>query len=213
MKKFTLTLALFLSVNSLAAEAALIDEETFKSLASRCAATVAPETLYALVKTESSFNPFAIGVVGGYVKQATNLQDALALVQKLEREEKNYSIGLGQINKSNFSKLGLTAEQLFDPCVNLTATTQILSECYVRTEGAVAVRLGKALSCYYSGNEQTGFRLGYVDRVKNNAALQTQQIPSIYLMNNSGFGDDERSVHHVSQLIISVNEVKKGLIF
>lgn len=79
-------------------------------------------------------------------------------------EDKNYSIGLGQIYKSNFSKLGLTVEQFFDPCVNLTATSKILSDCYVKTEGTLAVRLGKALSCYYSSNELTGFKLVYVDR-------------------------------------------------
>lgn len=44
MKKFTLSIALFLAVNSFTAKADYIDSKTFKSLVSRCATSVAYET-------------------------------------------------------------------------------------------------------------------------------------------------------------------------
>jgi len=46
----------------------------------------------------------------------------------------------------------------------------VLAECFDRVSGAASkavdqVALRQALSCYYSGNFDTGFRHGYVRRV------------------------------------------------
>ncbi|EGC99197.1 lytic transglycosylase catalytic, partial [Burkholderia sp. TJI49] len=43
------------------------DGAGFAQLARACAPNVDPETLAALVRTESGFNPYAIGVVGGHL--------------------------------------------------------------------------------------------------------------------------------------------------
>ncbi|EPT7341098.1 hypothetical protein ACVR8P_005750 [Pseudomonas aeruginosa] len=40
----------------------------FMVLAQQCAPTVAPQTMAAVVQVESSFNPYAIGVVGGRLR-------------------------------------------------------------------------------------------------------------------------------------------------
>ena len=127
-------------------------------------------------------NPLAIAVVGGKVKQPSTLSDALALVRELESQGSNYSLGLGQINVKNFNRLGVTAEDMFEPCKNLQAAQHILKECFVKaqkedkTEGK---QLGDALSCYYSGNEQTGYK-GYVQQVVSNAdEYASVKIPSI----------------------------------
>ena len=84
--------------------------ESFDDLAGRCAPNVSLDTLKALIKTESSFNPYAIAVVKGSVKQPSTLSEALLTVNKLNKAGKNYSVGLGQINVSNFKRLGKTAE-------------------------------------------------------------------------------------------------------
>ena len=198
MKSMPLILMIALSPISFADT---INAEDFRALAYKCASNISFDTLHAIVKTESSFNPFAIGVVNGSIKQPKTLQNALLSVQQLEKEGKNYSLGLGQINKANFSRLNLNAEQLFDPCTNLQATSKILSECYMQAKGSEGQRLEKTLSCYFSGNEVQGLKLGYVDQVKSNA--QTF-IPSISKLQQQSLKED---------FVVSVEKTKNGLIF
>ncbi len=82
-----------------------------------CAPLVAQDTARALIQVESGGNPFAIGVVGGaLVRQPANLPEALATVAALEAAGWNYSVGLGQINKRNFERYGLTPSTAFDAC-------------------------------------------------------------------------------------------------
>ena len=94
----------------------------------------------------------------------------------------NFSVGLGQINVGNFDRLGLTVETAFEPCANLAAMQTVLAECFDRASGAAAraadqVALRQALSCYYSGNFDTGFRHGYVRKVVVAArAVPTAQL-------------------------------------
>lgn len=149
----------------------------FDSLAQQCAPGVHPTTLQAVVRTESSFNPFAIGVVGGrLVRQPQNRDEAVATVKALEAAGWNYSIGLSQINRSNLSRYGIDATTAFEPCTNLRAGSAILSDCYARASaqmGAGQGALRAAFSCYYSGNLKRGFvrdagASSYVQRVTSN---------------------------------------------
>ena len=121
------------------------------------------EVMKHVVSVESSFNPYAIGVVGGrLVRQPKTLKEALSTVRMLEKEGYNFSLGLAQVNRYNLTKWGLPSyEDAFRPCANLLAGSRILAECHARTDGD----WGKALSCYYSGNTVTGFRHGYVQKV------------------------------------------------
>ncbi|RDE83794.1 lytic transglycosylase domain-containing protein [Aggregatibacter aphrophilus] len=130
-----------------------------------CAPLVHPDTALSVMKEESKLNQFAIGVVDGWVKQPTDFNSAVLTAQQLEKEGKNYSVGLMQINKHNFSRYGVTLEQMFDPCNNLQVAQQILQDCYQRS-GSV----NDALSCYYSGNFLRGYKrdfrgTSYVERV------------------------------------------------
>lgn len=137
-----------------------------------CAPLVAPSTALALVRVESGGNPYAIGVVGGHlVRQPRNLSEAQATAQALEQAGWNYSVGLGQINRINFARFGLTPQTAFEPCENLRAMQGVLSECFVSASNKAAEQLAlrRALSCYYSGNFSTGFAHGYVARVVNTA--------------------------------------------
>ncbi|WP_218017314.1 lytic transglycosylase domain-containing protein [Hydrogenophaga taeniospiralis] len=123
---------------------------------------VPKEVIQHVVHVESSRNPFAIGVVGGYLaRQPRSLEEALAAVQQLKREGYNFSVGIAQVNRYNLAKYGLaTYAEAFDVCANLKAGSRILRECYDRAQD-----WGKAFSCYYSGNFVTGFHHGYVQKI------------------------------------------------
>ena len=145
-----------------------MDTNTFAALAMACAPLVHTDTAQALVAVESSFNPHAIGVVGGVLdRQPRNLAEALATASHLQAYGWNFSVGLAQINLRNFERLGLNPTTAFDPCANLRAMQTVLAECFDRSVANAPPQsaLRQALSCYYSGNFVTGFRHGYVQRV------------------------------------------------
>ena len=123
---------------------------------------VPSEVMQHVVNVESSRNPFAIGVVGGYLaKQPSNLEEALAAVRQLKAEGYNFSVGIAQVNRYNLAKYGLPDyASAFQACPNLRAGSRILRECYDRAQD-----WGKAFSCYYSGNFVTGFDHGYVQKI------------------------------------------------
>lgn len=140
---------------------------------------VPKEVMQHVVHVESSRNPFAIGVVGGYLaRQPRNLEEALASVHQLKEEGYNFSVGIAQVNRYNLAKYGLTTyAQAFELCPNLQAGSRILRECYDRAQD-----WGKAFSCYYSGNFATGFDHGYVQKIfasirKAQYSLSSQQEP------------------------------------
>lgn len=158
-----------------------MDAPTFASLVLACAPAVDLGTAHALTTIESSFNPHAIGVVGGVLdRQPRNRPEAIATAHQLQALGWNFSVGLGQINVHNLQRLGLSLATAFEPCQNLRAMQTILLECFKRAASARAssapmeratgplaeqTDLRRALSCYYSGNFSTGFKHGYVNRV------------------------------------------------
>mgnify|MGYP000588382764 CR=1 FL=1 len=130
----------------------MISSAVLLTLAMQCAPTIHPDTSHDVARVESGLNPFAIGVVGQ--KKGlfpSNINDALDHIDQLKAKGKNYSVGLMQINQANFSRYGVTAKQLFNPCTNLTVFEKIITDCYLR-----GGTLKRALSCYYSGNFDTG---------------------------------------------------------
>ena len=143
-----------------------------------CAPLVAQDTARALIQVETGGNPYAIAVVGGaLVRQPANLPEALATVAALEAGGWNYSVGLGQINKRNFERYGLSPATAFDPCANLAAMQGILGECFSRASRRAPrqTALRDAFSCYYSGNFLTGHQHGYVGKVL--AAWSAKPLP------------------------------------
>lgn len=164
----------------------------FVHLAHTCAPAADPELLAAIVRVESGFNPFAIGIVGdALVRQPTQLAEAVATTRALSRGGLNFSIGLAQVNKAHFGRLGWGADGRdgFEPCANLQAAAQIFEKChssalqkgYPATQSLTDTTTHPttdptpytptytsthaALSCYYSGDHLRGARLGYVARV------------------------------------------------
>ena len=153
--------AFFMSISISSVQATEQAEPTapvnFNELARQCASGVHYNTMQAIARTESGFNPFAIGVVGGAIKQPTTFSEAVEAARQLDRAGRNFSMGLSQINRYNLAKYNLDYESVFDPCLNLKVGAEILSECFSRAPGDGQNALQKALSCYYSGNFKTGF--------------------------------------------------------
>lgn len=124
---------------------------------------VPSDVMHHVVSIESSFNPYAIGVVGArLVRQPRSLAEAVATARMLETRGYNFSVGLAQVNRYNLPRFGLhTYRAAFDGCTNLRVGASILSHCLDRS----GQDWGRAFSCYYSGNFVTGFRTGYVQKV------------------------------------------------
>lgn len=161
------------------------------ALAGECAPSVHPKTMAAVVGVESSFNAYAIGVVGGKLEhQPSTKTEAIATAKALASDGYNFSMGAGQVNRHNLTRYGLDYETAFEPCANLRVGSQILTGCYERAKKRFSndqKALQAAFSCYYSGNFSTGFKPdfkgqpSYVQKVLNKASASEQvpQVPAI----------------------------------
>jgi type IV secretion system protein VirB1 len=150
------------------------------ALASQCAGSVAPETVLAIVQTESSGEPFALNVNGGrQPARQSNAVDAAATARRYISAGYSVDLGLGQINSRNMRWLGLTWETVFDPCTNIAALGQVLSANYNAAKPGrdpqSALRV--ALSMYNTGSQTRGFQNGYVARVVGNAGVADEAVP------------------------------------
>lgn len=122
-------------------------------------------------------NPGDKGVVSYF---PDNIEAALNITRQIELRKHRYSVGLMQINSSNFSKYNMNAEKLFSPGNNLSVFEKIITDCYLRG-GTVK----KALSCYYSGDFNTGQKpekdfsqTSYVQRIGYNPPGGGYVVPS-----------------------------------
>jgi type IV secretion system protein VirB1 len=166
----------------------MLTTSAFLALAMQCAPSIHPATLTPIVKTESSFNPWAIGVVGKPLpRQPQNLDEAVTAVKALVEQGADFSIGLGQINRQHFDVD--KPERVFDPCTNLRMTAVVLQACYSKaskSEPDQQAALQQAISCYYSGNLKRGFAperqfggSSHVQRVLANADGSTVAVPAL----------------------------------
>lgn len=142
------------------------------AMVAQCSPSMHPAIVQAIVKTESSFNPFAIGVNRGgnrLARQPSNFGEAVQTAKRLLAQGANIDMGLGQINSANMNWLNLSVEQAFNPCSNLKALQHVYLTCYDKA-GATGLgnRMQRAWSCYNTGNTQKGFRNGYVTKVTTN---------------------------------------------
>lgn len=147
------------------------------TLAQQCAPTVAIETIAAVVSHESRTNPFAIGINGKtrISRQPENQQEAVETAKKLIALGLSIDLGLAQINSANLNRLGLSVEQIFEPCTNLRAAEAILRGCYdaaARRHGHGQTALQAALSCYNTGDYTRGLSNGYVSTIYRMAKIK-----------------------------------------
>lgn len=150
-------------------------------------ANVSQVTMHQIVSVESAHNPYAIGyklirrvqaVVNGQAvtrkqvsvltTQPKTLIEAIEWARYLQAQGYEFDAGTAQIHSTNFSRYGLTVETVFDPCKNIEVSAQILTDCYARAFNRFhdqGKALTAAISCYQSGDFQTGFGTGYVRKV------------------------------------------------
>lgn len=125
----------------------------------------------AIVKTESGFKPFSIGVNKSEVKlirQPANKQEAVTTAKWLISNGYNIDMGMAQINSANMKWLGVSIDDLFDPCKNVAAGAKILLNNYIdafKRIGEPQDALRAALSSYNTGNATAGIKNGYVAKV------------------------------------------------
>lgn len=123
-----------------------------------------------LVRAESSFKRFAIGVNGANRRSYNpgSREEAAQIARDLIAQGQSIDMGLGQINSKNLEWLNLTVETVFDSCANLTASEVVLRDGYdrARKQGSdPQTALHQALSAYNTGTFTRGFSNGYVERV------------------------------------------------
>jgi len=153
-------------------------------LASRCAPTVAPQTLVPLTYVESRFDPLAIGVNGGldFKQRPVDTAQAVRVAKRLISAGGSIDLGLGQINSRNLHWLGLSVEDSFEPCANLNAAARVLAHNYrAATKGEADPQraLRAALSIYNTGDPRRGIRSGYVARVETAARELSPAIDAL----------------------------------
>ncbi len=134
-----------------------------------CAVNVAPVTLEAVIKVESAGNPIALNInhLQGEQPRPIAAMEAAMLARQYIARGYSVDLGLMQVNSAHLTELGLTVDQVLDPCTNIAAGGRILTAAYVealqsRGEGQEALKA--ALSIYNTGNEIAGQRNGYVAR-------------------------------------------------
>lgn len=157
----------------------------FAAVAAMCAPNVHLTTLEAIVTHESRANVYAIGVNSKdyrLPKQPESLEEAVSTANLLISKGYDFDSGLGQINVRNLEWLGITIEEVFDPCVNLQAAEKVLTTCYARAakefeEGQPALQA--ALSCYNTGNFTKGFENGYVKKVASHVGTTVPALKVI----------------------------------
>lgn len=166
----TIAAAALLLGSGSAASAEQIPLPAFHVLTENCAPSVAPEIMEKLVRAESGFNRFAIGVNGAehrsYFPNSQN--EAAQIARDLIAQGHSIDMGLGQINSANLEWLELTVESVFDSCTNLKASELVLRDGYdrARKQGSdPETALHQALSAYNTGTFTRGFSNGYVERV------------------------------------------------
>ena len=155
------------------------------ALASQCAPTVAPQTVLAIIQTESSGEPFALNVNGGrQPARQNNASDAAATAQRYVAAGYSVDLGLGQINSRNMRWLGLTWDTVFDPCTNVAALARVLTTNYnaVSPGRDPQTALRVALSMYNTGSQTRGFSNGYVAKVERNAGIAQSAVASAPLI-------------------------------
>lgn len=148
----------------------------FNALALECAPWVAPQTMAAIVKTESQFNPLAININAGskLERQPKSKQEAVVTAKWLLANNYNIDMGLGQVNSANLAKTKLSIEDAFDECKNLTAAASILKWNYQSASRKYSTKqeaLHAAISAYNTGSFTRGFNNGYVSKVVKNVDM------------------------------------------
>lgn len=140
-----------------------------EALIMQCAPDVAPSTMMAIITVESKGNPWVIGnnTLKAPIKPAPkSKEDAIRVAKYYLSLGHSLDLGLAQINSKNLNRLGLSLEEVFDPCTNVAAGAMILKDFYLKASakyGDGQKALMHALSGYNTGSLYRGH--SYVTKV------------------------------------------------
>jgi type IV secretion system protein VirB1 len=148
------------------------------ALAHSCAPNVGEVTMASIIQVETGGNPLALRINHAEPPKDIAPPGSNAAAAALAREwiaaGYNIDLGIAQVNSNNLAWLGVSVEQMFDPCLNIQAAAAVLSDAYRR-----AVAAGKheplqaALSAYNTGDFSRGIQNGYVSKVLRASARYT----------------------------------------
>ena len=163
------------------AQATPLSAAEFATLAARCAPSISEQTLAAVARTESGFNPWALhDDTTGQIESLGSLQSAMAVASGWIARGDSVDLGLMQINSANLPTLDMTVAEAFDPCASLAGGTAVLQAAFgkdkPRSNAQVALLL--ALSRYNTGSPLRGIMNGYARKVVVNADEPVQPSPS-----------------------------------
>jgi type IV secretion system protein VirB1 len=131
----------------------------------QCGPAVAPATTSAIIQVESGGYPLAIG--DNQLRKSfapKTRSEAVRLAAQLLDQGHSVDLGLMQINSFHLTPMGLSLDDVFDPCRNVRAGTTILADFYRKFDtGDPAYTLMKALSAYNTGHAWKG--AGYVNKI------------------------------------------------
>jgi type IV secretion system protein VirB1 len=150
----------------------------------RCAPEIAPATMTAIVQVESGGDPLAIG--DNTARRSYHPSDrarAEALAHRLIEAGHSVDLGMAQIDNVNFARLAVSVRTLFDPCMNLRAGAEILSEDYTLAQqryGSGQIALRHAIGMYNTGRIDAGE--SYTRRVLDVAGIRESRHPSQHLI-------------------------------
>lgn len=184
----------------------------FAELISRCAPTVHPETMAAVISAESRGQQFAIADAGP-VKMPWaqrkllvrsyylgSLELAVAKATELISGGHTVSLGLAQVNDRNLHKLGLSVRDVFEPCTNLAAGGKILTDFYQKAMqkfGPGSRALRASISAYNSGDWMRGENEGYVGLVYKQVGrpLAMRSVAVVPAIKTAGIPREVRTIN------------------
>jgi type IV secretion system protein VirB1 len=157
------------------------------TLVIRCAPSVAPTTIQAIVRVESRGDPLALHINGDGIGaiRVTNLDAAVTLTQQAIAAGYTVDVGLMGLNTRTLQRFRISIRDAFDPCMNLHAGAAVLTSNYIAAAqrfGFGEMALEAALSAYNTGDFWRGRRNGYLARyfVTSNKTLRGPMHKGIY---------------------------------
>jgi type IV secretion system protein VirB1 len=138
------------------------DTRSVSDLVRRCAPSVSPNTMLAIMRTESHFDTLAMHVNADLKLRRAPKTPAGAIGWSRWLIDRGYSVDMGlmQINSRNLARLQMSVADAFEPCQNIHGSSLILVEQYRRAAQVHATSkdaLLAAISAYNTGTFVQGF--------------------------------------------------------
>lgn len=150
-----------------------------------CAPNIGPRTMTAIINVESGGNPLAVRDNTGdrsYYPKTT--EEAVRLANYLLSRRHNLDLGISQVNSANFSGLGMSVREAFDPCVNIRNGASILAGDYrhaVSKFGPGQYALRRAIGAYNTGSLYAGDK--YISMILSSAGIREDRADAVHVPN------------------------------